>query len=240
MDAGDGLQAYFKNGENFKGSTLSYFDRSAARYEMIAAGEVQTLNPRAGDNPALNVAAPISEGLVVVIHETTPSRLTYREWAKFLKFAAHKDFDQAESDHIAAGWPQENFRERYTRHVKALMAVGSGAGTDSASGMKTEFVAITNPYDATFDNNMKVEVLYDGAPRAEAQIEVFARAPDGTVDISLHQSDANGIATVSVLPGYHYLFDAVVLRPASDQGDNPDRPILWETYWAALTFAVPQ
>lgn len=240
VESGAQLLAYFKNGEDFKGSSLSYFDRSAARYEMIAGDIVETLAPRAGDSPALDVTAPVDDGLVVVIHETTPSRLTYKVWPKFQKFVAHKDFATAEADHIAKGWPQENFRERYTRHVKALIAVGSGAGADRETGLKTEFIALTNPYTAKFNNQMEVELLYDGAVRADAQVEVFDRDPDGVVVISLHRTDAKGIAVIPVTPGHDYLFDAVVLRAADDQGDKPDRPILWETYWAALTFAVPR
>ena len=239
VEAGERLQAHFRNGEEFKGTTLSYFDRSAARFEMIAGGAVTVLTPRSGDSPALDVPSPVADGLVVVVHETTPSRLTYREWPKFLKFAAHKDFADAEARHLAAGWPQENFRESYSRHVKALIAVGSGQGTDAATGMKTEFVALTNPYGTDFDNDMKVRLLADGAPRADAQVEVFDRAPDGSVTITLHRTDAAGEAAIPVQSGHDYLFDAVVLQAAAQNGDNAAQPILWETYWAALTFAVP-
>jgi len=239
VDAGERLEAKFKNGQEFEGSTLSFFDRSSARFEMMADGKTTPIAPRAGDSPALNVEAPTKDGLVVVVHETTPSFVTYREWEKFLKFVAHKDFRTAEQDHITAGWPQEKFREHYTRHAKALIAVGSGAGADAAMGLKTEFVALTNPYDPSFANNMKVEVLYDGVPRPDAQVEVFDRAPDGTVTVTLHRTDAQGQASIPVQRGHEYLFDAVVLRPADDER-TAELPILWETYWAALTFKVPE
>ncbi len=239
VDSGERLQARFKNGEEFKGNTLSFFDRSSDRFDVIVAGKVSAVTPRAGDSPALDIAAPTTDGLVSVVHETTASRLTYREWAKFQKFVAHKDFATAEADHAAAGWSKERFRERYTRHVKALIAVGSGEGTDSKAGLKTEFVVLTNPYDATFDNNMKVELWLEDAPRADAQVEVFDRAPDDSVTITLYRTDADGTATIPVQPGHDYLFDAVVLRPAPD-ASTEENAIVWETYWAALTFAVPE
>ncbi len=238
VGSGETLQADFKNGQMFKGNSLSYFERSSARFEMIAGGEVITLEPRAGDAPALNVTAPIDDGLVVVIHETTPSKLTYKEWEKFQKFAARKDFAQAEADHVAAGWSQSRFREVYTRHAKALLAVGMGSGSDMSTGMVTEFVALSNPYAEKFDNNMKVKVLYENAPRPDAQVEVFDRAPDDTVTIHLHRTDAQGVASIPVQPGHDYLFDAVVLRPAPDASTAEDA-IVWETLWAALTFSVP-
>jgi hypothetical protein len=86
---------------------------------------------------------------------------------------------------------------------------------------------------------MTVELRYQGAPRVDAQVEVFDRAPDDTVTITLHRTDAAGLATVPVLAGHEYLFDAVVLRRAPDPGDDPNAPV-WETLWAALTFAVPE
>jgi hypothetical protein len=120
--------------------------------------------------------------------------------------------------------------------VKSLIAVGSGEGSDSEAGLKTEFVALTNPYTEDFDNRMKVRLLYEGAPRADAQVEVFERAPDGSVDITLHRTDEAGEAVIPVQDGHEYLFDAVVLRPYERTGE--DDPV-WQTLWAALTFAVP-
>jgi len=37
-----------------------------------------------------------------------------------------------------------------------------------------------------------------------------------------------------VTQGHDYLFDAVVLEPSPE-----DVGAVWDTYWAALTFAVP-
>lgn len=229
----------FKNGQEFEGNTLSYFDRSSASYLMVAGDQQTPITPRAGDRPALNVAAPARDALVTVVHETTAQYLTYREWEKFLKFVDHKDFSDAVATHEARGWPKDTFRERYSRHVKTLIAVGDGTGSDQTVGLATEFTALTNPYAPDFDGEMNVLLTYDGAPRADAQIEVFDRAPDASVTITLYRTDDRGIAIIPVTPGHSYLFDAVVLRPAADALETEKSP-LWETFWAALTFAVPQ
>lgn len=239
VDNGGTLEGDFKNGEEFVGNTLSFFNKSTQLYVMVADGVGTRIRPRAGDRPALNVPAPVEDGLVVVVHETTPQFVTYREWEKFLGFIEHKDFKDAVAVHEDKGWSKEKIRERYTRHVKALMAVGSGAGADQTLGLVTEFTALTNPYDPDFDGTMRVKLTYDGAPRADAQVEVFDRAPDDSVDITLHRTDAEGFAQIPVAPGHEYLFDAVVLREAADAGETEESPV-WETLWAALTFEVPQ
>ena len=231
--AGENLVARFRNGEELEGVSLGYFARSSQRYAVIANGTATPVTPRLGDNPALDVPAP-GAGLMVVVHETTPSFVTYKTWEKFQKFADHKDFAGWRVQHEALLFPDPPFKERYTRHAKALIAVGDGAGADAQAGMLTEFVALTNPYAAGFDGVMKVQLHYGEFLRAGAQVEVFDRAPDSSVTITLHTTAADGIAEVPVTPGHEYLFDAVVLEPSP-----PDAGAVWDTYWAALTFMVP-
>ncbi len=234
----DPIKANFKNGQNFEGINLAFFDRGSVRFERMFNGDLTTMTPRSGDAPAVQLDPLGTDGLLVVVHETAPSQLTYKEWPKFVAFTEHKDFKTALADHIANGWPQENFKEIYTRHIKTLIGVGNGAGSDMAFGLQTEFIALTNPYAAGFDGQMSVALTYQGAPRPDAQVEVFDRAPDDVVTITLHRTDAQGQATIAVTPGHDYLFDAVLLRQTPDAGADADTPV-WETLWAALTFAVP-
>lgn len=231
---GDQMMADLKNGENLEGTTLSYLPRNFTRFDVVQGDSLRPVEGRLGDRPALNIPAP-SQGLVTVVHETTPSFVTYTEWAKFSAFADHKDFQDIKARHAANGFPDVPFKERYTRHAKALIAVGDGAGADRAVGLKTEFVALTNPYAKDFTGTMRVQVLLDGAPRAHAQVEVFERNADRDVVVTLHRTDASGLASIPVRSGHTYLFDAVVLAPII--GDDQ---AVWDTYWAALTFAVPQ
>lgn len=235
VETGENIAIDLRNGQNFVGTALAYFENRFTRFEVAQGEQVTSVEGRTGDRPAMQLQAH-QDGLVVILHETASSKVRYKEWPKFLKFAAHKDFKDIEARHDAAGFSRENFRENYTRHVKALIGVGAGAGSDRAFGLKTEFVALTNPYAAGFDGQMRVHVLLDGKPRADTQIEVFHRLPDDTVDITLERTDAQGIATISVDAGDTYLFDAVVLEPFTGEGPED---VVWQTYWAALTFAVP-
>jgi len=243
VEKGENIKADFRNGEDFVGSVYSYLPKRVSRFEVIVDGEAKPVEARAGDTPALNIAPPVEDALLVAIMEAAPLSVTYEEWEKFLSFADHKDFPQAEADHIANGWPQDRFKESYTRHAKTLIALGNGQGQDESTGMATEFVALTNPYNEGFDGQMKVALLYQDTPRVDAQIEVFERAPDDSVTISTLRTDAAGEAVIPVTAGHEYLFDAVVLRPVKGVGTgdavDADEPV-WETLWAALTFRVPE
>jgi len=85
---------------------------------------------------------------------------------------------------------------------------------------------------------LPVRVLYREMPRIGAQVEIFQMDPDGEVTVTTTQTDDAGEALIPVLPGHRYLLDAVVLREPSD-ALAADKDVVWETLWAALTFAVP-
>jgi len=107
--------------------------------------------------------------------------------------------------------------------------------TEPSVGHSTEFVAITNPYGANFTQTFKSQLFYQGQPRGDAQVEIFDKAPDGTVTVTLTRTDSAGFSSFPTKPNHSYLIDAVVLRaPAEPGGDYA-----WETLWAAMTFAVP-
>ena len=231
------LQAHLVNGEEFEGTNFPYLMSRLTRFDMALGETTRPVENLSGSKPILD-NAPLGDGLHVVAYVSTLSRLTYDDWAAWGRFAAHKDFATAEADHLARGLPQTGFTEVYSRHVKTLIAVGDGDGADQAMGLETEFVALMNPYTDDLSQGLQVQLFYQGVPRGDAQVELFAKAPDGTVEITLHRTDADGIATLPARAGYSYLADAVVLRePAPDLAAEKDA--VWETLWAALTFAVP-
>ena len=231
VETGAPLTAQLRNGERFKGSAIPYFPKRTARFELIRDGEVMPVGERTGDIPALETVAG-DNGLLVILHETGPTLLTYQTWEKFAAFAEHKGFADIRVRHEARGLPMENFKETYRRFAKALVAVGTGEGSDADMGMETEFVSLSNPYNPNSDNEFKSRLLYQGAPRADAQVEIFDRSPEGEVAVTTARTDGDGVVTVPVTPGHDYLLDAVVLREA-------DGEVVWETLWASLTFGVP-
>lgn len=231
--AGEPIVAQLKNGQGFTGNNQTFFERRFTRFELIGNGQVLPVAGRSGDIPALTAYVP-GDGLWTIVHETTPLRLTYKTWEKFQAFAEHKDFADIRARHEARGLPEAGFVETYTRHAKALVALGDGAGADAATGMETEFVALANPYTVDLTAGFPVRLLYQGAPRADVQVEIFDRAPDGVVTITTTRTDDAGQAVIPVQSGHSYLLDGVVLRPAAAETDA-----VWRTLWAALTFAVP-
>lgn len=234
VQSGAPLVVDLRNGQNFSGSDLPYFPKRFQRFDLVMNGRSAPAEGRMGDFPALQITAP-DDGLLVIVHQTTPKTLKYAKWEKFAAFADHKGFADIQTRHDARGLPENGFSEIYTRYAKALVGIGDARGADAPTGLETEFVALTNPYTDNLSQGMAVQVLYQGNPRANTQIEVFERDPAGTVAITYLHTDASGKAAIPTRPGHTYLLDAVVLRAAPTGGDA-----VWETLWAALTFAVPK
>lgn len=229
------LMADLRVGQTMQGSAYAYVPPNFTRFDVVMGDAVVAVTGRAGDRPALNMAVP-GQGLAVVVHVTRDYSLTYTDWDKFVDFCTHKDFVWALERHKARGLPDVRFRETYSRHAKSLIAVGDGMGQDRVVGLLTEIIAGANPYTDDLSDGFPVQVLFDGAPRADTQIELFEKAPDGTVAATLYRTDAGGRAVLVVTPGHEYLVDSVVMRELDQVADNDP---VWESLWASLTFAVP-
>jgi len=239
VQPGSEITTDIRNGELFEGTTLAYFGNRTERFDLTFAGKTLPVQARMGDSPALRMKAPGRDGLLTVVHEASPSSLTYKDWDTFVGFTEHKDFKTALQEHLDAGYPQDSVRERYSRYSKALIAVGDGNGSDSHHGMETELTALTNPYAADFNDQMTVALTYQDAPRVDVQVEVYEKTPANDVTVTKYRTDDAGEVTFPVTPGMTYLVDSVVLRPAPDAKETDQSPH-WESLWASLTFAVPE
>ena len=227
----DQIIAHLRVGEVYQGSSYSYLPPRFQRFDYAFDGEIRPVEGTVGDRPAVAMDAP-GEGLVTLVHVTTNSRITWKEFEKFESFVRHKDAVWTLDEHDARGLPRENVTEVYSRYAKSLISVGTGEGADIEAGLLTELVALENPFTDDTSDGLDVRLLYQGEPRRDEQIEIYEKDASGEVVVSLVRTDDEGVATIPVKPGHRYMLDAVVLREGGDQAQ-------WESLWANLTFAVP-
>lgn len=231
------LEAHIVNGQNFEGVKLAYIPQRIANFVVFSGDEIAPVEMRMGDTPGLQ-AGTLGDGLHVVAYQSTSLTVDYETWDKFQSFVDHKDLPVTLDDHLARGLPADGFAEVYSRFSKTLIGAGSGEGSDRRTGLETEFVALTNPYTDDLSAGFRVQLFYRADVRANEQIEIFDKAPDGTVEITLARTDAEGIATIPVSSGHSYMLDAVVLRAPSEALQETSGGV-WETLWANLTFRAP-
>ncbi len=236
VEAGGKIKAEIRVGQGFKGPAYPFVPQNFRRFEVITGDETAEVTGVVGDRPALSVPAP-AEGLAVIVHQTRDYLLTYRDWDTFEEFAADKDIAWVLDRHLDRGFSRDRVHERYSRYAKSLVAVGQGAGADREVGLLTEIVALANPYTDDLSGGLPVKVLYNGAPRGDAQVDYFARTEDSVAPKRSVRTGPDGVALIPVEAGAEYLVDAVVMREiAPGDADGP----VWESLWASLSFMVPR
>ena len=238
VENGQPIVAALKNGQDFEGIELGWFAGRIATFDKIVRGKRSILEGRTGDLPAVQ-GLVTDPGLVVLVYQSTPQSLTYENWEKFLSFIENKDLASSLPSRFLPDASDLPPKELYTRHVKSLIAVGHGKGEDQETGLETEIIALANPYRDDVSRGLPLRVLYQGRPRATTQVEVFDRAPNGTVTVTRLRTDASGELVLPLTAGHEYLVDSVVLRLAAKETAQRYNVAI-ETLWAALTFAAPE
>ncbi len=236
VDAGSKLVAVLLTGDKFEGSTTPFIPEQFKRFDVLVGGKTIKVTGRLGDDPALNMTIP-GEGLGVIVHQTSGYYIRYDEEGQFEGLLREKGVLEVLKKHRARGLPETGFQERFIRFAKCLVVFSSARGQDVETGLETEFVAEANPYTDELKDGVPFRLLYEGKSRANAQVEVFTRSPDGDVAIELLTTDKEGRVMVPAKPGFEYLLSSVVFRPLEAAPGTED-PV-WESLWAQFTFTIP-
>jgi hypothetical protein len=236
IDASETIEARLKVGQMFEGSVYRYFPTQFDRFDVVRGDKVLPVTGRIGDDPALSMPGH-GDGLLIAVHESKDSVLTYTDAQTFRLFLDSKGRPDLLGVHRSRGLPDTGFRETYRRFAKSLIAAGDAAGADRRLGLRTEIVALANPYVDDISQGVPVQVWFEGAPKAGAQVDVFRRDFGGEVTLDHFLTDAEGRVTIPARSGAEYLLDAVTILPLAN--DDVKAGPVWESLWASLTFKVP-
>ncbi len=127
-------------------------------------------------------------------------------------------------------------RERYSKHVKAVIQVGDRRSDQygSSLGHPAELVPLENPYLFSPGGGLAVRALVDGKPVANQVILAGGRGPRGEVftEVSV-RSDAKGIAHVPLAEAGQWSVKFIHMLRVQGH-PNLD----YESKWATLTFEL--
>ncbi len=131
---------------------------------------------------------------------------------------------------------EERAKERYQKHVKALVQVGA-TPSDAFStvlGYPAELVPVENPYALTIGATLSVRVLVDGKPVANQFVQYGGLSvSNGRVAQRNTRSDAAGIVRIPLdRAGTYFVKFISMVRLTGDAEANH------ASKWGSLTFAV--
>ncbi len=126
-------------------------------------------------------------------------------------------------------------RERYSKHVKSLVQVGTARSDlyKTAMGYPAELIAEQNPYTLKAGASLRVTTLVDGKPAGNQYVLYGGEAAGGKrMEQRSTRSDASGTASIPLtVPGVYYVKFINMVRLKSG-------PVTYESKWATLTFEV--
>ena len=127
-------------------------------------------------------------------------------------------------------------RERYSKHVKALIQVGSAqtTGYRAELGYPAEIIPLENPYDLKPGGKLRVRALVDGKPVAHQVVIAGGRTARGAriPPVSV-RTNADGVARIRIRSRGVWYVKFIHMAPASR-----DASIDYESKWASLTFGM--
>jgi hypothetical protein len=127
-------------------------------------------------------------------------------------------------------------RERYSKHVKALIQVGDKrtSGYNADFGYPAELIPLDNPYDLKPGDTLRVRALVEGNPTPNQLVMAGGRtATGGRIAPQSVRTDVDGIARIRVRSRGIWYVKFIHMEPAAR-----DTTIDYESKWASLTFAV--
>jgi uncharacterized GH25 family protein len=125
-------------------------------------------------------------------------------------------------------------KERYSKSPKVLVKVGEGKGDATMPvGLPLEIVPLADPFALKVGHTLKVRVLFEGKPLADANLG-WDHPGDGEPPSGTVRSDAKGEAMVPIAStGLMTIRLTHMTRPKAAEYE-------WESFWTTLTWVVPE
>lgn len=222
--------------------TFTKSENSIARNRLADASVLTPVRRVALDTAEWGVSGDTSTfhihtrgaGTYVIGASTRPSviDLSADDFNLYLKDDGIPDVLEARKQ---AGELGKGAKERYHKHVKAMVQVGTARSDHYATalGYPAEIVPMENPYSLSSGASLRVRTLVDGKP-AVNQLVVYGgvTAADQGIEAKSVRSDAQGVATIPLgTAGTWYI---KFINMVKVRGDSVD----YESKWASLTFQV--
>lgn len=188
----------------------------------------------AGDTSVLTLKTGAA-GTYVVGASLKPREITLKA-AEFNTYLADDGVPDVLAARKRSGELDSDATERYSKHIKALVQVGSARTGDFSAvlGYPAELVPLGNPYSLKPGAVLRVRAMVDGKAVPNQLVISGGRLPSGArITQRSIRTDASGVARVSLRSrGQWYIKFINMARHSGTE------KIDYESKWATLTFEV--
>ena len=180
---------------------------------------------------ATHATVTVAEGSHYYAIHTSPKFLEL-EAPKFASYLKEEGLTAALA---AVAGVETKSREMYSKYAKTYVIAGKPSGNFAKPlGLKIEIVPLADPALLTEGGSLPIQVLYEGKPLADVQVELASsRDPRTKTQMAIAgRSDANGKLTVKIPNAGKVRLHAVTMNRVKQPSHD------WESFWASLTFEV--
>lgn len=205
---------------------------------LVGGGERQALDRRLWDSAGPQMAVvwvPLTEPGTYVVGASLLHREITLQANDFNAYLVEEGILPIIELRGERGETNRAARERYHKHVKAFLQVGSRRTDDFAVilGYPAELVPLANPYSLARGDTLRVRVLVDGKPVSSQIVIAGGRTRAGSrIPQQRFIADDSGVAGVRLNRAGRWYVKFIHMEPlASDSVD-------YESKWATMTFEV--
>jgi Domain of unknown function (DUF4198) len=258
LSAGDSVRLALRVGEFFDGERVGISASQAVALRHVSQdGSQRDLRALLPAAPVGELAVPLTTlGTHLIAYDSQPSEIELSA-DTFHAYLHDEGLDFIKAQRQAAGQAAEPGRERFRRHIKTLLAVGTdrsqagkpGQASRTATarspdkawatrvGQRLEIMPLADPLRMKPGGSLAVQILFDDQPLAGALVRAWHRQSGQTMIIRARTSP-DGKAEFTLPKAGGWMISVVQMVPATGPGANGQR-IDWDSHWGNLTFAVP-
>jgi uncharacterized GH25 family protein len=169
-----------------------------------------------------------------VIGLSTKSREIALKAADFNEYLREDGLPDTLEERRKTGELEKDAKERYAKHVKAILQVGKKQTDDykTVLGYPVELVPQQNPYKLNKGDTIEILCLKDGKPLA-GQVVLAGREESGKIKASPElRSDAKGIVKLKLDGSGKWYVKFINMAKLDDPALN------YESKWTTLTFEI--
>lgn len=233
---GKPLRVVLQNGDGFpEAGAATKADRLRDTRLLSKAGPVDfTAITVEAKRTTAQVQVPAS-GSAILTTRTIP-RFIELDAAEFTAYLQEENLTNVIQWREKNGQQNKPGRERYSKYVKSLLAVGAADGFfQEKTGLTIEIIPEVDPYSLRPGQTLPVQVLLRGEPAADIAVESSWLEQGKAKSALAGRTDQQGRVRVPVNAlGPHRLHAIVMERCAEPQVAD------WESFWATLTFAIEE
>jgi uncharacterized protein DUF4198 len=203
---------------------------------LAAGGRRQTLDTSAWTDTSKTTSTlsfRTAEPGTYVIGASVKPRLIQLSAKEFNEYLEHDGVPDVLSARRRAGELRKPARERYHKHVKAIVQVGSvrTGDYDATFGYPAELVPTSNPYIVRVGQVLAFRCLLDGAPVPKQYVVAGYDTGSGRITEHGYRADSSGIVRVPITRRGKWYVKFIHMEPVQDS-------VNYESKWASLTFEI--